>query len=178
MDLSDALPIDTAASDIAITGDQPTRREAVDAFDRMVGLLALSRVRISLVALEVLETTARVARESALAACGSTGFLIALAPHRFVIVDVGPRGASPRADQAIAERVRALAMAALSARCDPRRVRLRSAELHLCSDQVGSAALRIAQLARMLAAAEFERHPLGSQDQKRRDKPDRLSLVA
>lgn len=178
MDLSDALPIDTATSDVMAAGDQPTRIEAIDAFDRMVGLLALSRVRISLVALEVADTTARVAREAALAACGSTGFLIALAPQRFVIVDVGPRGASPRADQAIAERVRALAMAALSTRCDPRRARLRSAELHLCSDQIGSAALRMAQLARMLAAAVFERHPLGPQDQKRRDKPDRLSLVA
>ena len=80
---------------------------------------------MSLVALEFAETSARGAREAALAACGSTGFLVALTPQRFVIADVGPRGASPRADQAIAERIRTLAMAALSARSDPRRARLR-----------------------------------------------------
>ncbi|MBL8701307.1 MAG: hypothetical protein JNK67_23220 [Alphaproteobacteria bacterium] len=178
MDLSDAIPSESPVIDSISTGDPPARGESIEAFDRMVGLLALSRVRISLVAIELADTPARVAREAALAACGATGFLIPLAPQRFVILDVGPRGASPRADQAIAERVRALAMAALSARCDPRRARLRSAELHLCSDQVGSATLRLAQLARMLAAATFDRHPLGPQEQKRRDKPDRLSLVA
>ncbi|MBM3525502.1 MAG: hypothetical protein FJX57_21345, partial [Alphaproteobacteria bacterium] len=116
------------------------------------------------------------ARGAALAACGATGFLIALGSQRFVIVDVGPRGTSPHADQAIAERVRALAMAALSGGGESKLGRMRSAELHLCSDQVGTAELRLAQLARMLTQAAFQSLPFVAQDQARRDKPDRLSL--
>lgn len=176
MDLCDAITIESHLA--ADEGDTVPGAGSAGSFDRMVELLALSRVRLSLVALEFADVAIDAARGAALAACGATGFLIALGSQRFVIVDVGPRGASPRADQAIAERVRALAMAALSGRGEWRLARLRTAELHLCSDQVGAGDLRLAQLARMLAQSAFQSLPRAAQSQPRRDKPDRLSLVA
>lgn len=128
------------------------------ALDRIIELLALSRVRITMVALDFADVPSRLARVAANAAAGTTGFLIALTPRRFVIVDVGPRGASPRDDQAIAERIRALAMAVLTDRSDARRQRCKSAELHLWSDQAGAAELRLSELERLLDGVQ-QREP-------------------
>jgi hypothetical protein len=144
--------------------------------DRIIELLALSRVRIAMVALDFGDASPRLARLAASAAAGTTGFLIALDPRRFVIVDVGPRGASPRDDQAIAERVRALAMAVLSGRVESRRVRLRSAELHLWSDQAGSATQRLSELERLLAADDRPAAP--PRDLRRRVRVERFARVA
>ncbi len=169
MDLGFAMSTETAtaaSAEIDFSVSPVTPDSGVAALDRMIDLLALSRVRISLVALEFLDTGPRIASAAAMAACGSTGFLIALSTQRFVIVDVGPRGASPRADQAIAERVRALAMAALSGRWDARRARLRTADLHVWSDQSGSAQLVLSQLARSLGI---------DADQPRRDRAIRVA---
>ncbi len=155
MDLGFAMATENVAvgsADTAHSTRPVTTESGAAALDRMIELLALSPVRISLVALEFLETGPRVAANAAMAACGATGFLIALSPQRFVIVDVGPRGASPRADQAIAERIRALAMAALSGRRDARPVRLRSADLHVWSDQAVSARQCFSQLMRVLGS--------------------------
>lgn len=177
MDLGYAMATENATTGMAdpvyATGPVTTESGAA-ALDRMIELLALSPVRIALVALEFLETGPRVAANAAMAACGATGFLIALSPQRFVIVDVGPRGASPRADQAIAERIRALAMAALSGRRDARPARLRTADLHVWSDQAVSARQCFSQLVRVLGSdAEQSVHVAGSH--VRRDRAVRVA---
>ncbi len=166
MDLGFAMSAENAATgsvETAYSTSPVTTESGAAALDRMIELLALSPVRISLVALEFLETGPRAAAAAAMAACGATGFLIALSTQRFVIVDVGPRGASPRADQAIAERVRALAMAALSGRRDARPARLRTAELHVWSDQAVSARQCFSQLVRLLGSdADLTTHVAAS----------------
>lgn len=144
------------------------------ALDRIFELLALSRVRMTMVCLDFGDVPSRVARRAAQAAAGTTGFLTTLSPQRFLIVDVGPRGASPRDDQAIAERVRALAMAVLSERSDMRRLRLKSAELHFWSDQAGAAALRLSEIERLLAGDERP----AMRDQRRRPRLERAARVA
>jgi len=172
MDLGFAMATENATAGSADTGYSTapvTTESGAAALDRMIELLALSPVRISLVALEFLETGPRVAANAAMAACGATGFLIALSPQRFVIVDVGPRGASPRADQAIAERIRSLAMAALSGRRDARPARLRTADLHVWSDQAVSARQCFSQLMRVLGSdAEQTAHAPGSHVRRQR----------
>ena len=164
-----SVEVPSVGEPLSATGSRDTA-----ALDRIIELLALSRVRIAMVALDFGDLSPRLARLAANAAAGATGFLIALAPQRFVIVDVGPRGASPRDDQAIAERVRTLAMAFLSDRADSRRLRCRSAELHLWSDQAGSAALRLSELDRLLAGDDRSVRP----DPRRRMRGDRFARVA
>ena len=178
MDLGFALSTESATASSAETSfstNPVTTDSGVAALDRMIDLLALSRVRIALVALEFLDVGPRNASAAAMAACGATGFLIALTTQRFVIVDVGPRGASPRADQAIAERVRALAMAALSGRRDARRARLRTADLHVWSDQAGSARQCFSQLVRSLGSEADQAAHGGANDPSRRERAIRVA---
>jgi hypothetical protein len=168
------------ASTAEVPGASDTQPESdardTAGLDRIFELLSLSRVRIAMVALDFGDASPRLARRAATTAAGTTGFLIALDSRRFVIVDVGPRGASPRDDQAIAERVRALAMAFLSSRSDSRRPRLKSVELHLWSDQAGSAVQRLSELERLFA--EEDRPAAPPRDVWRRVRSERFARVA
>jgi hypothetical protein len=123
--------------------------------DRLVGMLALSRVRLSLIALEIADAPQTAARQAALASCGRTGLLEQFAPDRFLVIDVGPRDSARRCEAVIAVRIVARAAAALRSSGRAEEARIRVVEQHCWSDEIVSSAFRLGELVDRLEQAPF-----------------------